>query len=224
MSIPKEPGKPSSEMIHQPPHRYNVGIIEEDVQYRHDLVLNMARHDQLAVCLHTATTDAAQSFMQLQPHLLLIGMPPWQHQMMENIRQLKAQHPSMLLVIIAEEENPELIQKAFDKGADGYVLKTDHFQNIANKLVHMIEYDQPVMSQQLFRYMLYKNRLEKSPPKANLTRKEKEITDLVLEGLPYKEIAAKMSLSLNTVQYHMKNIFVKLQVRTKAELFKIYYQ
>lgn len=210
-------------MIHQTPHRYNVGIVEEDMQYRHDLVLNIARHHQLAVCMHTATTGAAQSSMQLQPHLLLIGMPPWQQQQMEDIRQLKSQHPSMLLVIITEEENPEFLQKAFDKGADGYVLKTDPFQNIAKKLVHMIEYDQPMMSQQLFRYMLYKNRLEKTPPKANLTRKEKEITDLVLEGLPYKEIAAKLSLSLNTVQYHMKNIFVKLEVRTKAELFRMYY-
>lgn len=211
-------------MVHQTTNRYNVGIIEEDTQYRHDLVLNITQHQQLAVCLHTATTGAAESFMQLQPHLLLIGMPPWQQQQkMDDIRLLKTQHPSMLLVIITEEENPEFIQKAFDRGADGYVLKTDHFQNIARKLVHMIEYDQPMVSHQLFRYMLYKNRLEKTPPKANLTRKEKEITDLVLEGLPYKEIAAKLSLSLNTVQYHMKNIFVKLEVRTKAELFKIYY-
>lgn len=204
--------------------RFKVGVIEEDTNYRHELVLNISRHTDLSVCLHTATTTAAQSFLQQQPHLLLLGMPPGTQQRVDDIQVLKSLQPAMLLVVMTADEDPQVIQQAFDKGADGYILKTDLFHNITRKLVHMLEYDQPVVSQQLFRYMLYRTKGEKTVPQTNLTKKEKEITDLVLEGLPYKSIAAKLNLSLNTIQYHMKNIFYKLGIKTKSELFKMYYQ
>jgi len=204
--------------------RFKVGVIEEDTNYRHELVLNISRHTDLSVCLHTATTAAAQSFMQQQPHLLLLGMSATSQQRVEDIQLLKSLQPAMLLVVMTPDEDPHVIQKAFDKGADGYLLKTDLFHNITRKLVHMLEYDQPVVSQQLFRYMLYRNKPEKSVHPTNLTKKEKEITDLVLEGLPYKTIAANLHLSLNTIQYHMKNIFFKLGIKTKAELFRMFYQ
>lgn len=203
--------------------RFKVGVIEEDTNYRHELVLNISRHTDLSVCLHTATTAAAQSFMQQQPHLLLLGMSATSQQQVEDIRLLKALQPAMLLVVMTSDEDPHLIQKAFDKGADGYLLKTDLFHNMTRKLVHMLEYNQPVVSQQLFRYMLYRNKPEKTFQSNNLTKKEKEITNLVLEGLPYKTIAANLNLSLNTIQYHMKNIFFKLGVKTKAQLFRMFY-
>jgi len=204
--------------------RFKIGVIEEDTNYRHELVLNISRHTDLSVCLHTATTTAAQSFLMLQPHLVLLGMPPGTQQRIEDIPVLKSLQPAMLLVVMTMDEDPQVIQQAFDKGADGYILKTDLFHNITRKLVHMLEYDQPVVSHQLFRYMLYRNKGEKHVPQTNLTKKEKEITDLVLEGLPYKTIAAKLNLSLNTIQYHMKNIFYKLGIKTKSELFKMFYQ
>lgn len=204
--------------------RFKVGVIEEDTNYRHELVMNISRHTDLSVCLHTATTAAAQTFMQQQPHLLLLGMPPGTQQRMEEIQVLKSLQPAMLLVVMTPDEDPQVIQRAFEKGADGYLLKTDLFHNITRKLVHMLEYDQPVVSQQVFRYMLYRNKPEKPLPDSGLTRKEKEITDLVLEGLPYKTIAAQLNLSLNTIQYHMKNIFFKLGIKTKSELFKMFYQ
>lgn len=204
--------------------RFKVGVIEEDTNYRHELVLNISRHTDLSVCLNTSTTTAAQSFLQQPPHLLLLGVPPGTQQPIDDIQVLKSLQPSMLLVVMTADENPQVIQQAFDKGADGYILKTDLFHNITRKLVHMLEYDQPVVSQQLFRYMLYRNKGEKPVTQTNLTKKEKEITDLVLEGLPYKSIAAKLNLSLNTIQYHMKNIFYKLGIKTKAELFKMFYQ
>ncbi len=204
--------------------RFKVGVIEEDTHYRHELVLNISRHTDLSVCLHTATTTAALSFLQQQPHLLLLGMPPGTQQQVEDIQVLKSLHPAMLLVVMTPNEDPQVIQRAFDKGADGYILKTDLFHNITRKLLHMLEYGQPVVSQELFRYLLYRNKEEKPAPQTNLTKKEREITDLVLEGLPYKSIAAKLNLSLNTIQYHMKNIFFKLGIKTKAELFRMYYQ
>lgn len=204
--------------------RFKIGVIEEDTNYRHELVLNISRHTDLSVCLHTATTTAAQSFLMQQPHLVLLGMPPGTQQRIEDIPVLKSLQPAMLLVVMTVDEDPQVIQQAFDKGADGYILKTDLFHNITRKLVHMLEYDQPVVSHQLFRYMLYRNKGEKHVPQTNLTKKEKEITDLVLEGLPYKTIAAKLNLSLNTIQYHMKNIFYKLGIKTKSELFKMFYQ
>jgi DNA-binding NarL/FixJ family response regulator len=207
--------------------KYQIGIIEEDTQFSDDLILHISQNSHFSTCLNTNSIATAfrtlYNHPSLNPDLLLLSVQAADAEKMEEIKEFKELKPEMLVVLLTKEENKHIIQLAFDKGADGYLMKTDNFYNIEHKMIYMLEYGQPAMSQQIFRYMLYRNRNEKPVSQEKLTRKEKEITDMVLEGMSYKQIAAELHLSLNTIQYHMKNIFLKLDIKTKTELFKIYY-
>lgn len=207
--------------------KYQIGIIEEDTQFSDDLILHISQNSHFSTCLNTNSTSTAFRILynhpSLNPDLLLLSVQAADAEKMEEIKEFKELKPEMLVVLLTKEENKHIIQLAFDKGADGYLMKTENFYSIEHKMIYMLEYGQPAVSQQIFRYMLYRNRNEKPVSQEKLTRKEKEITDMVLEGMSYKQIAAELHLSLNTIQYHMKNIFLKLDIKTKTELFKIYY-
>jgi len=203
--------------------KYQIGIIEEDAQFSDEIFLHISQNNRFSTCFNVNGTSAAIRTLynnpSINPDLLLLGI----HVQMEAIKDFKELKPEMLVVLLIKEENKHLIKLAFDNGADGYLVKTENFSSIEHKMINMLQYGQPAVSQQIFRYMLYRNTYEKSFVKGKLTKKEKEITEMVLEGLSHKEIAARLHLSLNTIQYHMKNIFLKLDIKTKTELFKIYY-
>lgn len=207
--------------------KYQIGIIEEDTQFSDDLILHISQNSHFSTCLNTNSISTAFRILynhpSLNPDLLLLSMQAADAEKMEEIKEFKELKPEMLVVLLTKEENKHIIRQAFDQGADGYLMKTENFYSIEYKIINMLEFGQPAVSQQIFRYMLYRNRNEKPPTKEKLTRKEKEITEMVLEGMSYKQIAATLHLSLNTIQYHMKNIFLKLDIKTKTELFKLYY-
>jgi|GEM_PF-1637057 len=205
--------------------KYQIGIIEEDTEFSDDLILHISQNTHFYTCFNANGTTAAIRILynnpSINPDLLILGIHDVQK--MEAIKNFKELKPEMLVVLLIKEENKHIIKLAFDNGADGYLVKAENFSNIEYKIMNMLKYGQPAVSQQIFRYMLYRNTYEKPFVKGKLTKKEKEITEMVIEGLSHKEIAAKLHLSLNTIQYHMKNIFLKLDIKTKTELFKIYY-
>jgi len=207
--------------------KYQIGIIEEDVQFSDDLILHMSQNSHFSTCLNTNSTSNAFRILynhpSLNPDMLLLSTQAADAEGMEEIKEFKELKPEMQVVLLTKEENKHIIQMAFDQGADGYLMKTENFDSMQHKMIHMLEYGQPAMSQQIFRYMLFRNRSDKPVKKDQLTRKEQEIIDMVLEGMSYKEVAATLHVSLNTIQYHMKNIFLKLDIKTKTELFKLYF-
>ncbi|MCF6407799.1 response regulator transcription factor [Chitinophaga filiformis] len=207
--------------------KYQIGIIEDDIQFSDDLILHISQTSHFSTCLNTNSTSNAFRILYnhptLNPDLLLLSTQAADAEGLEEIKEFKELKPEMLVVLLTKEENKHIIRMAFDQGADGYLMKTENFYSLERKIIHMLEYGQPAMSQQIFRYMLFRNKSDKPVKTDQLTRKEQEIIEMVLEGMSYKEVAAGLHLSLNTIQYHMKNIFLKLDIKTKTELFKIYY-
>ncbi|WPV63807.1 response regulator transcription factor [Chitinophaga sp. LS1] len=206
---------------------YQIGIIDEDPQFSDDLMRYILKDKQFSSCLHSANLRNAMQLLyntsSLNPDLLLLDICLTEIQKEDTIKTLKQIKPEMLIVILTKDENKHLIKAAFDRGADGYLQKSENFSSIYHKIVNMLLYGQPVVSQHIFRYMVFRNDLPQPAVKEKLTKKEKEVAQMVLEGLSHKEIAARLHLSLNTIQYHMKNIYFKLDIKTKTELFKMHF-
>lgn len=207
---------------------YQIGIIDEDPQFSDDLMNHIMEDKLFSSCLNSLNLRNAihqlYNTPSLNPDLLLLDIYLTELNKEDTIRTLKQIKPEMLIVILTKDENKHLIKTAFDRGADGYLQKSENFSSIYHKILNMLRYGQPVVSQQIFRYMLVRNNIPEPGAKEKLTRKEKEVAQMVLDGLSHKEIAAQLHLSLNTIQYHMKNIYLKLDIKTKTELFKMYFQ
>jgi DNA-binding NarL/FixJ family response regulator len=136
----------------------------------------------------------------------------------------KPQRPQTQFLISTVFENPQYIFQALCNGATGYMLKN----NTADKLigaVREIASGGSPMSANIARLVVdsFSHRQTSEIHNEILTSREKEILDLLAQGLMYKEIAHRKEVSVETVRKHVYNIYEKLQVNSRTEAInKVY--
>jgi DNA-binding NarL/FixJ family response regulator len=148
--------------------------------------------------------------------LVDIGLPGMSG--IDGIRLLREKYPSTVLVMLTVYEDDERIFEALCAGACGYLLKK-------TPPARLLEYLKDVMSggsaisPEVARRVIDLFRTIKPPEQAdyNLTPHEARLLRLLMEGHNYKTAAAAMGVSFNTIAFHMKNVYQKLQVHSKSE-------
>jgi DNA-binding NarL/FixJ family response regulator len=121
-------------------------------------------------------------------------------------------------------EDDQKVFDALEAGASGYLLKKTPKEKVPEALKELYEGGSP-MSTQIARKVIQafqKNKIISEEEKS-LTKKEKEVLDLLAKGFLYKEIGDKLSIATNTVKQHIHRIYEKLHVTNKAEAInKVY--
>ena len=121
-------------------------------------------------------------------------------------------------------EDDQKVFDALEAGAHGYLLKKTPKERILEALKELYDGGSP-MSTQIARKVIQafqKNNAQNEQADV-LTRKEREILDLLAKGFLYKEIAEKIQISINTVKQHIHNIYEKLHVQNRTEAInKVY--
>jgi DNA-binding NarL/FixJ family response regulator len=142
----------------------------------------------------------------------------------ECVAEAKPKKPDVQFLISTVFENPHYIFQALCSGATGYMLKN----NTADKLisaVREISNGGSPMSANIARLVVDSFATKQTAAIHNelLTSREKEILDMLAQGLMYKEIAAKKEIGVETVRKHVYNIYEKLQVSSRTEAInKVY--
>jgi len=142
----------------------------------------------------------------------------------ECIAGAKPKKPDVQFLVCTVFENPHYIFQALCNGATGYMLKN----NTGDKLVHAVREiagGGSPMSAGIARLVVDSFAAKQTSAIHNsiLTSREKEILDLLAQGLMYKEIAAKKEIGVETVRKHVYNIYEKLQVNSRTEAInKVY--
>lgn len=141
----------------------------------------------------------------------------------ECVEKLKAQHPSMQFLMCTVYEDDDFVFDALQKGATGYLLKKTPAAKIIEAIEEIHNGGSP-MSASIARRVIESFRKSSSNPWLELlTQRERELLELLSKGFRYKEIAAQLFLSTETVRTHIRNIYQKLQVQSRTEaLNKIY--
>lgn len=143
--------------------------------------------------------------------------------------------PSVKFVVLTIFDDEDRIFKAIKAGAFGYLLKDESAVNITDMLWQMYESGAGPISPGIAHKILQlvqKNKitlLQKAPAPDtqtffDLTEREKEILQLLVEGLSYKEIGARLDISANTAKKHVINIYHKLHVNSRAQALHLAYQ
>lgn len=138
----------------------------------------------------------------------------------EATRKSRELFPDTKIVILTVFDDDENIFEAVKAGAHGYLLKDESDEMLKSAVVIVSE-----GGAQMSAIIALKTlQLLKSPPTAktkalpeSITAREKEILELITQGLENKEIAEKLFVSYDTVKKHVAHIFEKLHVRNKAE-------
>jgi DNA-binding NarL/FixJ family response regulator len=196
----------------------NVAIVEDDERFRKSL----ARWVQNTAGLHcSGTYSTAEDALKMIPKtnseivIMDINLPAMSG--IECVRKLRAECPALQVIMLTVYEDSDLIFKALQAGAHGYLLKRSSPDKILEAIVEVSRGGAP-MSSNIARKVVHSFQTPiPSAEQLNLTPREEQILGGVVRGLINKEIADELSISVETIRVHLKNIYEKLHVRSRTE-------
>ena len=166
-------------------------------------------------------TEVLRQVDALQPDLLLLDLEMPRMNGVETLRQLRAAHPQVRVLVFTAFDTDERIMGALRAGAQGYLLKGTPREELfaAIRIVHNGgSLLQPIVAAHLIRQVV-----DPPPPEAHdpLTPREHEVLDLLAQGLQNKEIAVALAITQRTVKFHVSAVFHKLGAGNRTEAAKI---
>lgn len=168
-------------------------------------------------------TDRAENYFELKNKLqqedfdvLLLDIHFGKHDGREIISEIKQLKPKMKVIALTSHSDSATIKSSVSAGFDGYLLKIDGRSEIEaalNAVSQNEKYFSPKTQQVFFEAQTTKTKVE-------LTERELEILQLIVEEKTTKEIAEKLFLSEKTIETHRGNIMLKLEARNIAGMVR----
>lgn len=134
-------------------------------------------------------------------------------------REIKRQWPAVQVMMLTVYEDDDRIFRSLQAGATGYVLKKTPPAELVRSIESLHAGGSP-MSSGIARRVVetFHGGSDRAPSQGEpLTARENEILGLLAQGYRYREIAERLSISLDTVRTHIRHIYEKLQVRSRTE-------
>ncbi|UAY53626.1 response regulator transcription factor [Ferruginibacter albus] len=138
------------------------------------------------------------------------------------IAKLKYQSPKTQFLVLSNCTDDDVLFDALKAGADGYLLKSDSHENLKKALYNIFDGGSPVSPEIARKLFSYFNKSDGAAKFKALSEKQYQVLRLLADGLLYKEIAAKLDITIDTVKKHARNIYEKLHVRTRSEAITLY--
>ncbi len=217
-----------------------IGIVDDKANNRNILLDKLNRSGTFEVTL--VATDGRDFLDKVQllnweqmPQVVLMDLEMPGMDGVAAIAAGSSLYPEIKFIVLTIFDDEEKIFKAIKAGAYGYLLKDESINTIAEVLHQMYESNAgPISPGIAFKIlqMVQNNQLMFSQgsllhPSQNffdLTERETEILQLLVQGLLYKEIGAQLNITANTAKKHVMNIFHKLHVNSRAQAMNIAYE
>ncbi len=134
---------------------------------------------------------------------------------------IKEKFPNIDIIMVTIYEDHEKIFSALKAGAAGYLLKTTPFPKLKEAIIDINSGGAPMEPIIARKVIDFFNRPNKShEAKSELTAKEIQVVNYLVDGYTYKKIAETLNNSIETIRHHVKNIYKKLHINSRAELMK----
>lgn len=200
-----------------------VAIIEDEQQIRESLaVLINGSIGFSCTDLYATAEEALAGLPQSGVDVVLTDIHLPGKSGIECVAELKPKCPEMQFMICTAFEDTETVFSALKAGATGYLTKTTQPARVLEAITEVYQGGSP-MSSHIARKVVASFAPALAPNENGLSVREHEILDHLSRGLRYKEIAALLFISVETVRTHIRNIYEKLQVRSRTEaLNKLY--
>ena len=167
----------------------------------------------------TTGDEAVAQALSMQPDLILMDIKMPGANGIEATRRILHASPHIAILIVTMFEDDDSVFAAMRAGARGYLLKDadqDELLQAIRSVGRGAAIFSPAIAQRMIRYFSLPRPTVAELAFPELTEREREILDLIAQGHSNAEIAARLVLSLKTVQNHVSNIFSKLQVADRA--------
>lgn len=196
-----------------------VAIVEDDDWIRENLATQIRETDAF-MCVGACRTgeEAIAHLPAAAPDVILMDINLPKMNGIECVRQLKGLIPSAQVLMLTVYEDSDKIFNSLLAGASGYLLKRTPRADILEAITDVYRGTSPLtghIARKLVQYFNQRGRNDTELEK--LSRREREVLEHLAQGVPYKEIADILSLSIDTVRIHIKGIYSKLHVHSRGE-------
>lgn len=193
-------------------------LVEDDPVIACELAHVLERRSELVLAGSFGAAEAALVAIDggLDADVALVDLQLPRMSGHELIRRLKIARAGLEIIVLTVFEDDESLYGALRAGATGYLLKDATPEELADALLQVHRGGAP-MSPSIARRVLLEFREPPASPSLAVTAREREVLELLTKGASYPLIGKALSISTNTVQTHIRAIYRKLEVSTKAE-------
>lgn len=199
-----------------------VAIVEDNVSYLKAMQVLISSQPDLLLVYTAENLSSLVSLYSSEPDVIILDIDLPIRNGIEGVKLIKEELPQAGVFMLTVFEDEDKIFNSIKAGALGYLLKKDPPEKII-EAIHAINNGESIMNGKIARKMLeYFSRKENDRQKEleqyNLTKREKEILQLLIDGKSYKHIADICNISIQTLFSHARNIYNKLNIHSRAEI------
>jgi DNA-binding NarL/FixJ family response regulator len=196
-----------------------IALVEDKRDVRESWVrLIRSFPDFACVCEASSGEEALKLIPPAKPGVVLMDIFLPRMSGIECTARLKTLLPKTPIVILTASDDDEMVFLALEAGADGYLLKRTKPADLRAALLDVLSGGAPMTSEIARRVVeSFRQKSRGRDESISLTAREEETLLLLTKGYSNKEIADKLSLSIETVRSHLKRIYEKMHVRSRAE-------
>ncbi len=194
----------------------SVAIVDDHRDIREGLqnILNMADGFR-CVATYANAESAIEGVLALHPNVVLMDIELPEMSGIECVKILKRRLPGLNIIMLSSYTDDKHVFQSLRAGAYGYLSK-NIFPSKLLKAITEVEGGGAPMDASIARRVVssFSNRLKSLP---RLSEREQDVLQLLCEGQSYKTMAEKLFVSPNTIRFHLKNIYKKLEVNSRHE-------
>jgi DNA-binding NarL/FixJ family response regulator len=202
------------------PEALRVLIADDHPLFRRGLRAAIDAREDLEVAGEAETgTEAIERSLELQPDVVVMDVQMPERNGIEATREIVSSSPHVGVLVLTMFEDDDSVFAAMRAGARGYLLKgSDHDEIV--RAIRAVASGEAIFGPAIAkRLMAYFAASAGGPAQAfpELTARERDVLDLIAEGMSNAKIAERLVLSQKTVRNHVSNIFTKLQVLDRSQ-------
>jgi DNA-binding NarL/FixJ family response regulator len=201
--------------------KIRVLIADDHKLFRQGLISLMKTRDDLVEVIGEAETgeEVIRLAERLQPDVILMDIYMPQVDGLQAAKEIRARFPDIAIVMLTSSERDGHLYEAVQLGVSGYLLKSLDATELFD-LLSGIMHGETAMTRAMATRLLKgvaKRLVDKERGEQSLTERELRVLRLVASGASNPEIAETLSISINTVKSHLKNILEKLQLENRTQ-------
>ena len=195
-------------------------VVDDHPLFREGVIHSLDSRDDIEVVGEAGSGEEAHTLIADEmPDILLMDITMPGIGGIEAARRIAAEFPAVHIMMLTVSEDEDDLMSALKAGARGYVLKGASASELSNA-VHTVAGGDVYITPELAGGILFEMTQateETDDPINHLTERERQILDLVSEGLTNREIGLRLHLAEKTIKHYMTNVLQKLQVRSRVE-------
>jgi len=198
-----------------------IGIVEDNKKIRDLIQRYLDMQDDMKCPVAVDSVEEMLEFLEehAKPDVLLMDIQLPGMSGIKGMEIIKEKYPDIEIIMLTVYHDSHKIFDSLKAGASGYLLKHTSLPEIKESIDNLLKGGAP-MSPQIARKVIthFNDQAPKKNEKSMLTSREQDIVTGLVDGLSYKMIADRYDISIDTVRAHIRNIYKKLHVNSKAEV------